>query len=205
MVSTTRTPSIASLPPQAENLRSVLIEGETLLAWALQRRIFALSHRRAVIAATNNRFIALARGLFGGFELTDLRWQDLREAKVRVGILGADLTLVAGAMSDLASGGGASRVLNYIGFDKEFTEQIYRIAQGQDQAWREKRRIRELDEMRARSGGVQIGSAGGPAAVPPSPAADIVARLQQAKQMLDAKLISDSEYEAIKARVINTV
>ena len=30
----------------------------------------------------------------------------------------------------------------------------------QDQAWREKRRVRELEEMRARSGGIQLGSSG---------------------------------------------
>lgn len=29
-------------------------------------------------------------------------------------------------------------------------------------------------------------------------------RLQQAQQMLDAKLISDTEYQAIKAKIINT-
>ena len=35
--------------------------------------------------------------------------------------------------------------------------------------------------------------------------ADPVKRLQQAKQMLEQKLISDSEYEAIKAKIVNTV
>src|SRR5204863_12722 len=40
--------------PLAE-LRSVLIPGETLEAWAIQRRIFALSHRRVLIAATSGR------------------------------------------------------------------------------------------------------------------------------------------------------
>jgi hypothetical protein len=199
-------PSVADLPAQAQHLRAVLIEGETLLAWAAQRRIFALLRRREIIAATSGRFIALRRGLFGGFELTDLRWQDLRDAKVRVGILGADLTLTAGGQSDLATGGGGSRVLSYQGFEKDETEEIYRIAQSQDQSWREKRRIRELDELRARSGGVQLGASGlAPTGALGAPAADIVTRLQQAKQMLDAKLISDSEYEAIKARVINNV
>ena len=125
---------------------------------------------------------------------------------MRVGILGADLTLTAGGQSDLATGGGGSRVLSYQGFEKDETEEIYRIAQSQDQSWREKRRIRELDELRARSGGVQRGAAGlAPTGALGAPAADIVTRLQQAKQMLDAKLISDSEYEAIKARVINNV
>lgn len=198
--------SASGLPPEVEQLRSVLIEGETLLAFALQRRIFALTHRREVIAATSGRFLALTRGFFGGFDLVDLRWQDLRDAKVRVGVIGADLSLTASLMSDLATGGSGTRTLLYRGFRKDQTEQIYRIAQGQEQSWREKRRIRELDEMRAKSGGVQIGGMGlAPGAAPGAPSGDVVARLQQAKQMLDAKLITDAEYEAIKARVINTV
>ena len=34
---------------------------------------------------------------------------------------------------------------------------MYRICQQHDQVWREKRRVRELEELRAKSGGVQIG------------------------------------------------
>jgi hypothetical protein len=47
-----------------------------------------------------------------------------------------------------------------------------------------------------------------PGASAPASAAegtDTLARLQQAKQMLDAKLINDSEYETIKARIIGQV
>ena len=35
-----------------EYLRSVLIPAETLEAWAVQHRLFALSHRRLLVAAT---------------------------------------------------------------------------------------------------------------------------------------------------------
>ena len=64
------------------------------------------------------------------------------------------------------------------------------------------RRVRELEELRARSGGMQISS--GPAAVPAAPgaASEPVRRLQEAKQMLDSRLITDSEYESIKARIL---
>ena len=50
--------------PLAE-LRSVLIPGETLEAWAVQRRLFALAHRRVLIAATSGRLIVLTRRLLG--------------------------------------------------------------------------------------------------------------------------------------------
>ena len=193
-----------------EQLRSVLIEGETLEAWAMQSRLFALTHRRILIAATSGRFICLARGLFSGFDMVDLRWQDLKEAKLRVGIFGADLTLTASTTADLAGGGSREQRLVYTGLVKERTEAVYRLCQAHDQAWREKRRIRELEEMRAQSGGFQFAAgAGAPSAGAggggPAGGDDAVARLQQARKMLDEKLISDSEYEAIKARVIGNV
>ena len=92
----------SGLQKAVEHLRALLIEGETLEAWAAQRRIFALTHRRIVIAATSGRFLGLKRGLLGGFDLTDLRWQDLKDASIRVGIFGADVSLTASGMTDLA-------------------------------------------------------------------------------------------------------
>jgi len=52
-----------------------LTSGETLEAWAAQRRIYALTHRRVCIAATSGRFITLNRRLLGGYESADIRWQ----------------------------------------------------------------------------------------------------------------------------------
>ncbi|HEY8052167.1 MAG: hypothetical protein ACHQD6_02530 [Steroidobacterales bacterium] len=182
-------------------LRSVLIAGETLEAWVIQRRLYALTHRRVLIAATSGRLIVLTRRLLGGFEVTSIRWQDLEEVTLRVGMLAAELFVRAGKATDLASMGaaGAQRV-EFQGLRKEQAQAVYRICQAQDQAWREKRRVRELEELRARSGGVQVMSA--PAAAPAGFEGDAVRRLQEAKQLLDAKLITDSEYEAIKAKIV---
>ena len=38
-----------------DHLQSVLIPGESLEAWAVQRRVFALKHRRLLVAATSGR------------------------------------------------------------------------------------------------------------------------------------------------------
>ena len=57
-----------------EDLRSVLIAGEELEAWAIQRRVFALTHRRVMVAATTGRLIIITRPLLGGFALTTVRW-----------------------------------------------------------------------------------------------------------------------------------
>jgi hypothetical protein len=183
-------------------LRSVLIPSETLEAWAVQHRLFALSHRRMLLAATSGRLILLTRHLIGGFDVTDIRWQDLEEVTLRVGIFAADLSVRAGKAADLASqGASGSRHLDFTGFRKSQAQAVYRICQAQDQAWREKRRVRELEELRARSGGIQVSSGPVPAAA--AGGSDAVRRLQEAKQMLEAKLITDSEYEAIKAKIFS--
>jgi hypothetical protein len=195
----------AGLAKPLEYLRSVLIPSETLEAWAIQRRIFALSHRRLLIAATSGRLIQLTRKLVGGFDVSDIRWQDLEEVTLRVGVLGADLLVRAGRATDLASQGsqGAQR-LEFQGLRKEQAQAVYRICQAQDQAWREKRRVRELEELRARSGGIQVSGAGGYAPPGMTGQPDAVRRLQEAKQMLDGKLITDAEYEAIKAKIVSS-
>ena len=141
-------------------LRSVLIPGETVEASAVQMRLFALLHRRLLIAATSGRLVVLTRKLLGGFDVTTIRWQDLEEVTLRVGMLSADLAVRAGKATDLASlGASGSQRVEFRGLRREQAQAVYRICQGQDQAWREKRRVRELEELRARSGGIQVSSA----------------------------------------------
>jgi hypothetical protein len=190
-----------------DTLRGLLTAGETLEAWAVQHRLFALTHRRACIAATSGRFISLSRHLLGGYDSADIRWQDLKETRISAGIIAADLTLVAQASSDLNLSSEINRVWTFQGLCKDQAQAIYRICQQHDQVWREKRRVRELEELRARSGGVQIGAGAGSAAAGAAAAeggeSDAARRLRQAHEMLDAKLISDAEYESIKAKIIS--
>ena len=196
-------PDEPGLDKPLAHLRSVLIPSETLDAWAIQRRVFALTHRRLLIAATSGRLIVISRHLLGGFDVANVRWQDLEEVTLRVGVLGADLGIRAGKATDLASlGAQGAQQVQFKGLCKEQAQAVYRICQAQDQAWREKRRVRELEELRARSGGIQVtsGSALGSAVT----GDDAVRRLQEAKQLLDAKLITDSEYEAIKAKIVSS-
>jgi len=193
----------AGLERPLAQLRSVLIPGETVEAWAIQVRLFALPHRRLLIAATSGRLVVLSRKLLGGFDVTTIRWQDLEEVTLHVGMLSADLALRAGKASDLASlGAGGSQRVEFRGLRRSEAQAVYRICQSQDQAWREKRRVRELEELRARSGGIQVSP--GTLALGAAAESDAVRRLQEAKQLLDARLISDAEYEAIKAKIISS-
>ena len=185
-----------------EHLTSVLVAGETLEAWAIQRRLFALTGRRILIAATSGRFIKIKRGLFGGFDMADFRWQDIGDAKIKVGIFGADIFMKIFGSTDLAISKDSNQDLVLPGFRKEQAEKIYRLAQAQDQSWREKRRIRELEELRAKSGGITIGTNMGSQQTG-NASEDASSKLQQAKQMLNNKLITDSEFESIKAKIIS--
>jgi hypothetical protein len=185
-----------------EPLRSLLIPGEQLEAYAVQRRIFALIHRRIAIGSTTGRLISTVRGLFGGFTADDVRWQDLHDADIRVGILGATLSVTAFVTKDLASAEGAQRTLVFTGLRKSEAQAVYRLCQAQSQSWREKRRVRDLDELRAKSGGIQLGQSA--AAMPASGDTDHspTARLERAREMLQKGLITDAEFEQIKAKIV---
>ena len=184
-------------------LQGLLTSGETLEAWAAQRRIYALTHRRALIAATSGRFISLKRRILGGYDSADIRWQDLKETRISAGIIAADLTLVAQSSSDLNIGAEVNRVWTFEGLRKEQAQAMYRICQQHDQVWREKRRVRELEELRAKSGGVQISGQQAYGSDAAGADSEPARRLRQAREMLDAKLISDSEFESIKAKIVS--
>jgi len=68
----------AGLERPLAQLRSVLIPGETVDAWAIQMRLFALLQRRLLVAATSGRLIVLSRKLLGGFDVTSIRWPGSR-------------------------------------------------------------------------------------------------------------------------------
>ena len=195
----------AQVQQALRQLSALLIPNETIDAYAVQRRIFALDHRRTVVAATSGRFLGMQRKLFGGFEPQTVRWQDLKDIRLQVGTFGADLTLVALTAPDLAVTPQTHTVV-YTGLRKTQAEAVYRLCQANEQAWREKRRIRELEEMRAKAGGIQLGAAPSiSAAGSTSEDADPVKKLERAREMLSKGLISDSEYESLKARIVSSM
>jgi len=113
---------------------------------------------------------------------------------------------VAQSSSDLNIGSEVNRIWSFAGLRKDQAQAMYRICQQHDQVWREKRRVRELEELRAKSGGVQIGNQGGYATDAANSGSggesEPTRRLRQAREMLEARLISDSEFESIKAKIV---
>lgn len=201
--------------PAWEQLQTLLIPGEVVMAHGLEHRLYALLHRRCIAAATTGRFILLRRPLLGGYAPFDVRWQDLKDARLTVGMFSATLTLsYAANLSDTSGGEGEIRVLQVSGLRRESAQALYRQCQAEGQAWREKRRVRSIEEMRAQAGGVQIATG-----VYPQGAAeraiegqgasaggdDPAERLWRARKMLSQGLITDSEYEAIKAKIVGSL
>ncbi len=198
-------------------LQSVLIAGEVVTAHAVQHRLYALIHRRNLAAATTGRFLFMTRHLLGGFDLADVRWQDLKDAHLAVGMFSASVTIEYSAnLSDTAVGEGGTQTLTTSGLTIPAAQALYRECQAQGQVWREKRRIRSLEEMRATAGGVQVATGLYPSAAPAEMAVDSQSallnrgedpaqRLARAKAMLSQGLISDAEFEAIKAKIIGSL
>ena len=202
--------------PAWGQLQTLLIAGESVRAWSLQHRLYALLHRRHLAAATTGRFIFMLRPLLGGYQPFDVRWQDLKDARLTVGMFSAAITLTYDAnQSDTAGGEGGVRELYVSGLEKTSAQALYRECQTEEQAWREKRRVRSIEEMRAQAGGVQVATGvypQGGMAQPPAEfggatggSDDPAQRLARAKAMRDQGLISDSEYEAIKARIVGSL
>jgi Short C-terminal domain len=201
---TPRSGESARLRAAIAHLRELLIAQETLDAIAVQRRIFALRRPRLIVGATSGRLMLMTRGVLGGFQVRDVRWQDLKDAKLRVGVIGATLTVTSLATNDLAMGSLTTPLIEIAGLRKHEALKVYTLCQAHEQEWREKRRVREMEELRAKSGGITLGSVlGAPATL--DRAESSMAQLERAKEMRDRGLISDSEYEALKAKLVSSL
>lgn len=177
-------------------LDKTLMAGETVVARAMQLRVFALFKRRAAIAITSSRILVVQRGLLGGFKMADMQWKDLKDVRLEQNILeglcGSNL-----AFDSLLLGHAGIAV---DGVPSEAAAGMYAKAQYEEQAWEEKRRVRGLEETRAASGGVTIGGADG---LGGSGASDrMVEEIRKAKQLLDEGAVSDAEFQEMKAKIL---
>jgi PH (Pleckstrin Homology) domain-containing protein/putative oligomerization/nucleic acid binding protein len=177
-----------ALQAVAADVGKVLTPNEEILYVAMQNET-ALSLKKDAAVATSNRLILYRPAVLGRVTFDDLQWQDVQNVSIDQGMLSTALKIAA---SD-------GRVLGMDNLDKDQAKRLYGIAQQMEQEWREKRRAREMEEARARSGGVHLPGPG------PAPPEDPVAKLAKAKQMLDQGLISEAEYEALKARILGAM
>ena len=175
-------------------LRALLMRGEKPIHSAMQTRLSSLFSRRILVSTTNSRLIVLHRSLLGGFTPYDWQWKDVLKVHMKENILpgffGSSLEFITVDNQHVVIPGVPSNE----------AAAMYKHGQAQEQAWDEKRRVRGLEEMRAQSGGfhMQGGHMGGA-----GPSNSSLDRLQQAQKMKNAGLISDAEFEEIKAKILS--
>lgn len=172
----------------AAEVVKVLTPNEEILYIAMQNQT-ALSLRKDCVVATNNRVILYRPDVLGRVSFANFLWQDVRNAQIHQGMLSSEF--------QVETVDGRQDVLGNL--DKEQAKRLYGVCQQSDQEWREKRRVREMEQDRARSGGMVLGAA---PAGPSASAEDPVEKLAKAKAMLDQGLISEIEYEALKAKIL---
>ena len=172
----------------AREVGTILTPNEEILYVALQNAT-ALSVVKDSVVATNNRLIFYRPSVIGRVDFADYLWEDVKNVAIKEGLLAAELSV------ELIDG-RADRVGN---LDKSQIRRLYAISQQKELEWREKRRIRDMEEARARSGGIQMSV---PQVETGAPAEDPAQKLARAKAMLDQGLISEAEYETLKAKII---
>jgi hypothetical protein len=176
----------------SSDVSQLLTPGESITYVVLQVKGVA---RRDAAVATTNRLLLYRPALIGGVNFEDFSWQDVKDVHLKQGIVGSDITVEAVD--------GRQAKLGWL--EKEQARKLYALAQQKEQEWREKRRVRQMEEARAAAGGVYLQAP--PTASPVQQAGDAgpVEKLAQAKSMLDGGLISESEYESIKAKIISSM
>lgn len=178
----------------ARDVAKILTPNEEILYIAVQNAI-ALSIRKDSVVVTSNRIIGFSPGVLGRVSFHDYLWQDVLNVSMKQGMLSTEITIeTAAGRFDIGA------------IDKEQAKRLYGFAQQLEQEWREKRRVREMEQDRAKAGGVYMGALPG-VGMPATTTAhattvDPVEKLAKAKAMLEQGLISEVEYEALKAKVL---
>lgn len=173
-----------------ERVSKILSGNEQLQYIAIQQRPI-VNWFPDCIVLTDRRVILYQPKLFGRVDMQDYIWRRISNARLQENIIGSTLTF------DVTN--GSPIALDYL--PKEQARELYRFAQAAEEAATEERRLRKMEEDRAKAGGVQIMQQIGTTPQPGGPV-DPVQRLQQLKQLLDAGLLSQAEYDIKRAELI---
>lgn len=184
-----------------DRVQGILTSQEQIEYIAVQSKPVAIAPD--CVVATNRRFIIFHQKMLGQADFDDYLWRNLFDARVKEGMIFA--TLSFRAMD------GRTISIDYL--PKAQARRIYRMAQEREEAAEEERRRREMEEKRAGASNIVVNAAPAAVATPvaapaPSPVAsaeDPLAKLKKLKDMLEAGLISDDEYNATKTRILQSM
>ncbi len=178
-------------------LQGALIKGEAIVATGIQMRVHALFTRRELIAITSSRLIQIKRSILGGFNMKDYQWKDLKDVQLSENTIPA---LSGSKLVFLTHTGGRPIVID--GVPSAVATEIYSFAQGKEQEWEEKNRIRDLEDRRAASGATVV-SMGNTESNRAASTDGIFEKLQKAKALYDSGAISDAEYQELKSKLLS--
>ena len=172
-------------------VKQILTSSEEILYIAVQKSLINLSPDCVVL--TNKRFIIYRPKLLGGASFQDYIWRDLKDARLKEGMLRATLTMhtVKG------------QVLTVGDIPKVQARKLYAYAQEMEEKVRQERRLRAMEEKRAAAGGIVLQGGTPTAQAPSTSQEDPVQNLMKLKEMLDAGLITAEEYDAKKADILS--
>ncbi|TEU13496.1 MAG: zinc-ribbon domain-containing protein [Anaerolineales bacterium] len=176
-----------------QKVSQILTSGEEINYIAVQNKP-VLNISPDCVVLTNKRFIIYKPKMLGRVSFEDYIWRDLRDARLKEGIMGATLTMLTIHNRRI--------MVDYL--PKAQARRLYAFAQEMEEQVLEERRIRAMEEQRAAAGGITI--QGGPMAAQAQAApaqVDPVQKLQQLKQMMDGGLITSEEYEAKKTDILS--
>ncbi len=150
------------------------------------------------VVLTNRRVIIFRQKILGRLDFLDVRWLDVKDVHVKEGVLRSTLSIQG-------INGHVEKVEH---MPKAQARKVYRIGQEMEEEMIEFRRDRSMEEDRNRASNIVVNTAVAPSqAVNPTPpetkADDPVSRLKTLKEMSDAGLLSDAEFAAKKAQIMD--
>src|SRR3954451_9249398 len=119
----------------AAEVGKILTANEDVYYIAMQNGM-ALSSAPDYVVATSNRIIFVDARLLGQVKLVDILWQDVKDSQVEQGMLSSAFQVIA--VDDSVTRIGE--------LEKEQAKRLYSICQQMDLDWREKRRVRGMEE-----------------------------------------------------------
>jgi hypothetical protein len=178
-----------------ERVREICTSGEEILYVAIQSKPIANFSPDCVVLS-NKRFIIYRSKLLGRVTFYDCLWKDSKNVHLKENILGAEISF--------ESQSGHIETIDYL--PKSQARKIYRIGQEMEEESITLRRKMEIETLQAGADKTVINQV-----IAPTPQAnttsegDIVAKLAKLKSLLENGLITESEFQEKRTKLLESI
>lgn len=196
-------------------LNDMLINTEELIYLAVQKKPAVNLLPDCIVISNKRIFYCEPANLGMTMNFKDISWKSIKEISFKEELFGSKFICVPQH--------GENIITEYI--PKVQARKLYQAAYAQLEAFKEQQRLADLEEIRAAQPAIQPqdttapeppgqeAATGEPVAVPPSPAAappqepedETTLKLRRLKNLYDKQLITQQEYEAKKADILDTL